>query len=115
MQIEELNEIVKKADLRAIKKALKQAGFCNCKWNRKLRRASLYDIAMAPYEKTSYFPDGNGNEYNGDLCRGVKGYERYEFVIVQFLTPYKRDCEDLSTKKMLIYAKPSSAREDKNL
>lgn len=105
MKIEELNEIVKKANLREIKKALKAAGFCNCKLNLQLRRASLYDIAMAPYEKTPYFPDGNGNEYVGDLCRNVKGYEQYEFVILQFLAPYKRDCEDLSTKKMLIYAR----------
>ncbi len=105
MKIEELNEIVKKANLRDVKRALKAAGFCNCKWSVRLRRASLYDIATAPYEKTPYFPDAKGNEYVGDLCRNVKGYEGYEFVILQVLAPYKRGCEDLSTKKMLIYAK----------
>lgn len=105
MKIEELNEIVKKANLREIKKSLKAAGFCNCKLNLWLRRASLYDIAMAPYENTPHFPDENGNEYVGDLVRNVKGYERYEFVIVQLLAPFKRGCENLSTKKMLIYAR----------
>ena len=108
MKIEELNEIVKKTNLYDIKRAFKAAGLCNCKLNRRLRRVSLYDIAMAPYEETLYFPDGKGNEYNRNLIRGVKGYEQYEFVIVQFLAPFKRGCEDLSTKKMLIYAKEAS-------
>lgn len=107
MQIEELNEIVKQANLRAIKKALKAAGFRNCKWDRKLRHASLYAIAKAPYEKTPYFPDGKGNEYVADLCRDAEGYESYLFVLVQFLAPYQRGCDDLSTKKLLIYAKKS--------
>lgn len=109
MKIEELNEIVKKANLREIKKALKTAGFIDCKKDKTLRHASLYYIAIAPHEKTFYFPDGKGNEYVADLCHEVKDYEQYEFVIVQLLAPFKRECEDLSTKKMLIYAK--GARE----
>ncbi len=105
MKIEELNEIVKQMNLRKIKKALKAKGYINCQWNRKLRHASLYDIAMAPYEETPYFSDGKGNEYNGNLIHDVKGNEQYEFVIVQLLAPFKRGCEDLSTKKILIYAR----------
>lgn len=106
MKIEELNEIMKKTNLRETKKDLKAAGFVNCKRDKTLRRVSLYDIAMAPFgDTTPYFPDGKGNEYNGNLIYNVKGYERYEFVIVQLLAPFKRGCEDLSTKKMLIYAK----------
>lgn len=105
MNIEQLNEIVKQTNLKTIKKELRAAGFCNCKLSLRLRRASLYDIAMAPYEKTADFSDGNGNEYNGNLIHNVKGFEQYEFVIVQLLAPFKRGCEDLSTKKMLIYAR----------
>ena len=105
MKIEQLNEIVKETNMREIKKALKAAGFIDCKSDMALRHASLYDIAMAPYENTPYFPDGKGNEYNGNLIYNVKGYERYEFVIVHLLAPFKRGCEDLSTKKMLIFAR----------
>ena len=105
MKIEQLNEIMKKANLRKIKKALKAAGFMDCKRDKALRHASLYDIAKAPYEKTPHFPDGKANEYVGNLCRDVKGHEQYEFVIVQLLAPFKRGCEDLSTKKMLIFAR----------
>ena len=107
MNIVALQEIVKQANLRAIKKALKAADFVDCKHDKLLRRVSLYDIATAPQEETPDFPDGKGNEYNGILCREVKGYEQYEFAIVQLLAPFKRGCEDLSTKKMLIYSKKS--------
>lgn len=105
MKIENLSEIIKQANLRKIKKSLEAAGFRDCKRDKSLRAASLYDIAIAPYEKTLYFSDGKGNEYVGDLCHDVKCYEQYEFVIVQFLAPFKRGCEDLSTKKMLVYAR----------
>ena len=106
MTIEELNETLKQANLRKIKKALKAAGFIDCKRSKALRRASLYYIAIAPPQTTPHFSDGKGNEFVGDLIHDVKDYEQYEFIVVQFLAPFKRGCEDLSTKKMLIYAKP---------
>ncbi len=105
MDLVTLQAIVNEANLRAIKKALKAAGFADCRRDRKLRRASLYDIATAPYEKTAYISDGKGNEYSGELCRDVKGYESYEFVLIQQLSPYRRGGEDLSTKRLLIYSK----------
>lgn len=108
MTIEELNEILKQANLRKIKKVIKAAGFINCKKSKALRHTSLYYIAIAPHQTTPHFSDGKGNEFVGDLIHDVKDYEQYEFIVVQFLVPFKRGCEDLSTKKMLIYAKEAS-------
>ncbi len=105
MDITKFSGIVGKLNLRKIKRELKAEGFINCKHSKTFRHVSLYDIAMAPYEETPYFPDGKGNEYNGMICRNVKGYKEREFIIVQFLAPYKRGCEDISTKKMLIFVK----------
>ena len=105
MTIEELDKVIKQANLRKIKKALKAAGFIDCKRSKALRHASLYHIATAHYERTPYYLDRKGNEYIGDLCQDVKDYEQYEFVVVQFLAQFKRGCKGLSTKKMLIYAK----------
>ncbi len=105
MTIEKLNKIVELANLRKIKKALKAAGFIDCKRDKSLRHASLYDIAKAPHAKTPHFSDGKGNEFVGDLIHDVRDYEQYNFVVVQFLAPFKRGQEDLSTKKMLIYAR----------
>ncbi len=106
MTIEELEGIVHFASISKIKKALRANGFCNCKLNLKMRKINLVDIARAETQKqTDYHKDGKGNEFMGYLCRDVKGWEKHEFVLVEFLAPYKHGCEDLSTKKLLIYAK----------
>ena len=106
MTIEELEEIVHKASISKIKKALREKGFCNCKFNHEMRKINLVDIVRTKDEKeTDYHKDGKGNEFMGYLCCGVKGWEQHEFVLVEFLAPYKRNCEDLSTKKILIYAR----------
>ena len=106
MTIEELEEIVHKASISKIKKALRASGFCNCKLNRQMRKINLVDIVRADIERqTDYHKDGKGNEFIGYLYRGVRGWEQHEFVLVEFLASYKRNCEDLSTKKILIYAR----------
>ena len=105
MSNEEFSAIVKKADLRAIAKAFKRAGYKNCKLNMTLRKVSLYKIVMGDYFETEYYADGKGNEFIGNLCRNVEGLEKYEFLLVEQLSPYRRDCDDLLTKKIIIYAK----------
>ena len=105
MTIEALKEIVALADLRKIKRALRERGFIDCRHSKTLRHASLYDIAKVPYEETPYFPDGKGNEFNGEICRGAKGLEEYEFALIQLLAPLKRGSDDLSTKELLIFAR----------
>ena len=105
METEQLGEIVKRAKLREIAKTLKEAGYINCVRDRALKRASLYDIAVASCGETPYCADEKGNEYIGTICRQVKGYEQYEFIIVEQLSKIRPDRDDLFTKKMLIYAK----------
>ena len=108
MTIEQLTNIIKKANLKAIKRELKKAGFKDCKWDRKLRNASVCDIAQAPYERTESAFDNKGKEYIGDLCHNVKNLEQYQFVIVQLLKPVGRGSDIISTAKMLIYAKEAT-------
>ena len=81
------------------------AGFTDCKKSDTLKKASLYDIAKAPHERTATALDSKGYEYIGDLCYSVKGLEQYQFIIVQLLKPVKRGSDISSTSKMLIYAK----------
>ncbi len=105
MQSEELCEILKCAKLSKIARALKGAGYKDCKRDRLLKRASLYDIVIAQCDETPYFADERGNEFIGTICRNAKGYEKYEFIIVEQLSKIRPNCDDLFTKKMLIYAK----------
>lgn len=108
MTIEQLKNIIKTANLGTIERSLKKAGFKDCKRDKELRNASLYDIAQAPYERTESAYDSKGYEYIGDLCHDAKGLERYQFVIVQLLKPVKRGSDIISTAKMLIYAKEAT-------
>ena len=106
MTIEELEEIIRKANLHKIRKALRANGFRNCQLNLKMRKINLVDIVRAAYERrTGYHKDGRGNEFMGYLYRDIKGWEQHEFALIEFLAPYKRNCENLSTKKLLIYAR----------
>ena len=105
MTIEQLNDIIAKANLKAIEGALKKAGFKDCKKDGKLRHASLYDITQAPYESTKSAYDSKGCEYVGELCHDVKGLEQYQFVIVELLKPVGHGSDIISTAKMLVYAK----------
>ena len=104
MKIEQLTQIIKQANLRAIRKVLVAEGFRECKRDKALRRMPLHRIEAAPHEKTLYFPDSKGNEYLGDLCRRVKGFEQYEFVIVRLLAPFEHGVPR-PEKKILIYAR----------
>lgn len=104
MNAEQLTEIIMTVKLRNIARAFRRAGYKNCKLVRSLRRASLYDIAVATCDETPSVPDGRGNEFVGTICRQVKGYEQYEFIIVEQLSPIRRGGY-LFTKKILIYAK----------
>lgn len=84
---------------------MKEAGYKNCMRDRLLKRASLYNIALAQCDETPYFSDGKGNQYIGTICRRASGYEQYEFIIVEQLSGIKPGNDVLFTKKMLIYAK----------
>lgn len=109
MKIEELKTIVELKNLKEIEKALKAAGFIDCKRDTEMRKINLVDIFCAPeMRETDYCYDANGRAFEGSLYEKVHGWKQYEFAVVQLLAPYKRGCKDLSTKKMLIYAKETT-------
>ena len=106
MTTEELGDIVKTCDLAAMKRALRAAGFFNCKLDRKLRAANLVDIVRSDYAaETPLYSDGKTKEYAGYIQRGVKNYGEYEFVLVEQLAPLKRGSDLSFTKRILIFAR----------
>lgn len=106
MTIEELNEIVKLRNLCKIEKALKAAGFIDCKKDEVLKHANLVSIIQSEfYQETNDCPAGKNTEYTASIHRNAIGYEQYEFVIVEFLKPVKRGGDVISTAEMLVYAR----------
>ena len=106
MTIEELDGIVKLRNLRKIEKALKAAGFIDCKTDETLKHVNLVPVIQSKfYQKTNDYPAGKYKKYTGSLHRDVQGWERYEFVLVQFLKPVRRGSDIISTAEMLVYAR----------
>lgn len=105
MTTKELSKILTLKSCFKIGCALALKGYTDCKSDKKLQKASLYDICIADREcATSSFAPHN-REYMGEIYRGVKGFDEYEFVVVELLGPVKPGSETIFTQKILIYAK----------
>ena len=104
MTIEQLNKIIANANLKTIERDLAEAGFMDCKKDEALKKISVYNIVTAQRDRAKSGFDRKGYEYAADIYHGVKGYEQYQFVVVELLKPIKRGSDIISTAKMLIYA-----------
>ena len=83
MTIQQLTEIIRIADKKAITKQLKELGYVDCKKDKELRHLSLVNLFEGELEETDTFSDDkNKFTYEGAILTQVKGYEQLEFVIV---------------------------------
>ena len=83
MTIQQLTEIIRIADKKAIIKQLKELGYVDCKKDKELRNLSLVKLFEGELEETDTFSDAkNKFTYEGAIFTQVKGYEQLEFVIV---------------------------------
>ena len=86
MQLEQLLEIIKVADKRAIKAKLRKLGYINCKRHPILRHTSLVALANGRVEETPdgvYYTDRHQKlGFDGRIITDVENYEKYRFVVV---------------------------------
>lgn len=101
MTLQQLTEIIRTADKKAITKQLRELGYIDCKKDKKLRNLSLETLFNGELEETDIFPDGKGKRtYQGGIFTAVKGYEQYEFIILNI-----NDNKNTFPIDMLIWAK----------
>ena len=101
MTLEQLTKTIKIADQKAITKKLKEIGYIDCKKDKQLRYLSIETLFKGKLEETDTFPDKNDKQtYQGGIFTQVKGYERFEFVIVNI-----NDHKNTFPIDMLIWAK----------
>ena len=101
MKIEQLTEIIRTADKKAITKQLKELGYIDCKKDKKLRYLSIETLFKGKLEETETFPDSKDKRtYQGGIFTQVKGYEQLEFIIVNI-----NDHKNTFPIDMLIWAK----------
>lgn len=80
MGLEQLTEIIRTADQKAITKQLKELGYTFCNKDKELRKLSIETLFKGKFEETDTFPDRKGKRtYQGAIFTQVKGYEQFEF------------------------------------
>lgn len=111
MNIEELTEIVKLADVKSFEAKLKTLGYTYCNTSKKLGKVGVVELVQSVTAETTNFTDNDHKHlYNGRICGTVKGYDNYEFVYINVydIKPSKDPFDDEETAvqtSMLIWAK----------
>lgn len=101
MTIEQLTEIIKSADAKAITKRLCELDYIDCKKHKQYKHISLEAIFKGNLEETDEYPDFKGKRtYQGAIFGEVVGYEQLEFVIVNI-----NDNKNTFPIDLFIYAK----------
>lgn len=111
MTLEQLTEIIRTADQRAIDKTLRKLGYTFCNKDKELRKVGIIELVSAVKDETEDFADTQRKHlYNGRICGTVKDYENYEFIFVNVydIKPSTDPFDDEETAiqtDMLIWAK----------
>lgn len=113
MTLEQLTDIIKAADKSEITKALEQFGYTLCNKDKKLGKVGIVELVQAIRLKTEDYTDKERKRlFNGRICGTVKGYDDYEFVLINIyaIKPSTDPFDDEETAiqtDMLIWAKKS--------
>lgn len=83
MTLEQLTAIVRTADTKSTTKWLCELGYFDCKKHKELRQLSIETLFKGVLEETETFPDSKNNRtYQGGIFTQVRGYEAFEFIVV---------------------------------
>jgi len=111
MTLEQLTEIIRTANKKAITAEFKKLGYTLCNKGGKLGKVGIVDLVQAVKQETEDFTDSESKHlYNGRICGTVKGYESYEFVYINVYDikpstdPFDEEETAVQTE-MLIWAK----------
>ena len=76
MTLEQLTEIIRTADKKAITKKLRGLGYTLCNEDRRLGKVGMVELVQAVKFETEDFTDSERKHlYNGRICGTVKGFE----------------------------------------
>lgn len=101
MTLEQLTEIIRTADKKTIIRQLRELGYFDCKKHKELRKLPIETLFKGKFEETDTFSDRKGKRtYQGAIFTQVKGYEQFEFLVVNI-----NDHKNVFPIDMLIWAK----------
>ncbi|MCM1195196.1 MAG: hypothetical protein NC332_04600 [Firmicutes bacterium] len=111
MTIGTLAAVVRTADKSEIFERLQQLGYIYCNQDKQLGKVGIVELVNAITFETEDLADCKRKKlYNGRICRGVIGYENYEFILVNTfeVRPSTDPFDDEETAvqtEMLVWAK----------
>lgn len=83
MTLDQLTTIIRTADKTTITKQLRELGYTLCNKDKRLGKVGIVELVNAITQETEDFIDSEHKHlYNGRICETVKGYENYEFIII---------------------------------
>ncbi len=83
MTLTELTTIIKTVDQKQIAQRLREVGYIYCNKDKKFGKVSIVELVKAIEHKTDDYADEQRNHlFNGHICGIIKGYEKYEFVLI---------------------------------
>ena len=101
MTPEQLTDIIRTGDQKAITKQLRELGYYDCKKHKELRNLSIETLFKGALEETETFHDDkNHRTYQGGIFTQVKGQKPLEFIIVNI-----NDHKNAFPIDLLIWAK----------
>ncbi|MBD5100940.1 MAG: hypothetical protein HDT29_06820 [Clostridiales bacterium] len=79
----QLTEIIRTTNQKKIAKQLNEFGYTLCNKDHRLGKINVIELVKAiMFETVDFADDEHKYLFNGRICGTVKGYENYEFVIV---------------------------------
>ena len=96
-----LTEIIRTADKKSITRQLRELSYFDCKKHKELRNLLIETLFKGDMEETDTSPDRKGKRtYQGAIFTQVKGYEQFEFLVVNI-----NDHKNIFPIDILIWAK----------
>lgn len=110
MILEQLTNIIRKADEKAIKSELKRLGYVDCTTDSRYKKMSLVTLYKGDTQEVDEILYDNGTKaVDGTIITNVKGYEQTEFIEVDFYriqpTVFPEEEKTAIQESALIFAK----------
>ena len=110
MTIEQLTNIIKEIEIKAIESRLKELRYVDCTRDSKYKHISLVTLYKGDTQETEdILYDNDTKALNGAIITNVQGYERVEFIEVSFMrimpTVFPEEEKTAIEEKSIVYAK----------
>jgi hypothetical protein len=108
MTVNKMTEIIKQVDENKIAESMKDLGYIDCETDKSLHDINFLLLADGKIAQTKFFGEKSADlEYCGEIITDVKGWEKYEFVVIN-INKHQNKEDFRFPIRILTFAKPIS-------